>query len=131
LLNRNRTLLDATSGNTGIAYAAICRELGIRVTLCLPENASAERKALLQSLGADIILTSKFEGTDGAQLVARDLAETCPDKYLLRRPVQQRWQLEGSLPPYSARSYPVLPANNAFRGRTRHHQALSPVPVAA
>lgn len=80
-LNRSRTLLDATSGNTGIAYAAVCRELGIRVTLCLPENASAERKVLLQSLGAEIILTSKFEGTDGAQLAARELAENRPDKY--------------------------------------------------
>lgn len=80
-LNRNKKLLDATSGNTGIAYAAICRELGIRVTLCLPENASIERKELLRSLGAEIIFTSKFEGTDGAQSVARELAINRPDLY--------------------------------------------------
>ena len=80
-LNCNKTLLDATSGNTGIAYAAICRELGIQVTLCLPENASAERKNLLVALGADIIFTSKFEGTDGAQQVARELAVKYPDRY--------------------------------------------------
>lgn len=80
-LNENKTLLDATSGNTGIAYAAIGKELGIPVTLCLPENASKERKEILRSLGAEIVLTSKFEGTDGAQQVAKELATKYPDKY--------------------------------------------------
>jgi cysteine synthase B len=80
-LNERKTLLDATSGNTGIAYAAIGSALGIRVTLCLPENASAERKQILTSLGAEIIYTSKFEGTDGAQDLARELARQHPDKY--------------------------------------------------
>lgn len=80
-LNENKTLLDATSGNTGIAYAAIGKELGIKVTLCLPENASRERKEILQSLNAEIILTSKFEGTDGAQEAAKELASNHPDKY--------------------------------------------------
>jgi cysteine synthase B len=76
-----KILLDATSGNTGIAYASIAKELGIRVALCVPENASAERKQILQSLGAQVIYTSKFEGTDGAQQVARSLAEEQPYKY--------------------------------------------------
>jgi cysteine synthase B len=80
-LDDDITLLDATSGNTGIAYAAIGQQLGIKVTLCLPENASKERKEILQSLGAEIILTSKFEGTDGAQQVAKELAIKNPDKY--------------------------------------------------
>jgi S-sulfo-L-cysteine synthase (O-acetyl-L-serine-dependent) len=80
-LDEDITLLDATSGNTGIAYAAIGQRLGIPVTLCLPENASKERKEVLRSLGAEIILTSKFEGTDGAQQVARELAATHPEKY--------------------------------------------------
>ncbi len=80
-LHRGKTLLDATSGNTGIAYAAIARELGLRVALCLPENASQERKDILQTLGAEIIFTSRFEGTDGAQDVARALAEAHPDRY--------------------------------------------------
>lgn len=80
-LDEDTTLLDATSGNTGIAYAAIGQKLGIPVTLCLPENASKERKEILRSLGAEIILTSKFEGTDGAQQVARELAAAHPDKY--------------------------------------------------
>jgi cysteine synthase B len=81
VLHAGKTLLDATSGNTGIAYAAIARELGIKVTLCLPENASKERKEILQTLGAELILTSRFEGTDGAQEVARDLFQQYPDKY--------------------------------------------------
>ncbi len=80
-LDPKKILLDATSGNTGIAYAAIGKETGIPVTLCLPENASRERKELLQSLGAELILTSRFEGTDGAQETAKELALSHPSKY--------------------------------------------------
>ena len=80
-LDENKTLLDATSGNTGIAYAAIGAALGIKVALCLPENASKERKEILQSYGAEIIYTSRFEGTDGAQQVAQALALKYPEKY--------------------------------------------------
>jgi len=80
-LSRSRTLLDATSGNTGIAYAHIAKQLGIPVALCLPENASQERKDILQSLGVRLILTSRFEGTDGAQQVAKSLAEEDPENY--------------------------------------------------
>jgi S-sulfo-L-cysteine synthase (O-acetyl-L-serine-dependent) len=80
-LNEQKTLLDATSGNTGIAYAAIGSALGIKVALCLPENASRERKQILTSLSAEIIYTSKYESTDGAQQVAKELAQQYPDKY--------------------------------------------------
>ena len=80
-LNQHKTLLDATSGNTGIAYAAIGSALEIKVTLCLPENASKERKQILTSLGAEIIYTSKYEGTDGAQELAKELNLKHPDKY--------------------------------------------------
>lgn len=80
-LNESKTLLDATSGNTGIAYAAICGELGIQVSLCLPENASPARKEILQSLGAEIIYTSAFGGTDYAQEEAGRLAEKYTHKY--------------------------------------------------
>jgi cysteine synthase B len=78
---QGRTLLDATSGNTGIAYAAIGAALGIPVTLCLPENASEERKSILKAFGAQIIYTSKFDGTDGAQEKARALFREQPDRY--------------------------------------------------
>jgi cysteine synthase B len=80
-LGQGKTLLDATSGNTGIAYAHIARRLEIPIALCLPENASRERKEILQSLGVRLILTSRFEGTDGAQQVARAMAEADPDAY--------------------------------------------------
>lgn len=76
-----RQLLDATSGNTGIAYAAIARSLGLQVTLCLPENASPERKRILTDLGAQLVFTSRFESTDGAQEVAREMAEQYPARY--------------------------------------------------
>jgi len=80
-LTEHKILLDATSGNTGIAYAAISHLLDIPVTLCLPENASKERKEILERLGAKLILTSRFEGTDGAQQVARELAVENPLRY--------------------------------------------------
>ena len=80
-LHDGKHLLDATSGNTGIAYATIGNILKIPVTLCLPENASKERKDILRSLGAELILTSKFEGTDGAQEFAKELVKKNPTKY--------------------------------------------------
>jgi cysteine synthase B len=80
-LNERTILLDATSGNTGIAYAAIAKEVGIKVSLCLPSNASIERKHILTDLGVDIIYTSPLEGTDGSQQVARELVKEQADKY--------------------------------------------------
>lgn len=80
-LHQHKTLLDATSGNTGIAYAHIGKRLQIPVVLCLPENASQERKDILRSLGVEVILTSRFEGTDGAQQIARGLAAESPGRY--------------------------------------------------
>ena len=80
-LNESRQLLDATSGNTGIAYASIAAALGIPVTLCLPENASKERKTILKSLNVNLIYTSKFESTDGAQLKAKELKRENPEHY--------------------------------------------------
>lgn len=80
-LTVDKTLLDATSGNTGIAYAMIGAARGYRVTLTLPKNASAARKRILKLYGANIIETDQMNGTDGAQIVARELAEKFPDKY--------------------------------------------------
>jgi cysteine synthase B len=80
-LHPGKILLDATSGNTGIAYARIGKILGIRVVLCLPENASSERIEILRSLGVELILTSRFEGTDGAQQTALSMAEKSPELY--------------------------------------------------
>ncbi|MCG8577584.1 MAG: cysteine synthase family protein [Flavobacteriales bacterium] len=81
ILNKNKSLLDASSGNTAIAYASIAKELGLNTTLIIPKNASQERKDILQSLGADLIYSSELEGTDGAQQIAKQLYVECPDKY--------------------------------------------------
>ncbi|HYJ48037.1 MAG TPA: cysteine synthase family protein [Pyrinomonadaceae bacterium] len=80
-LHQGKTILDATSGNTGIAYAMIGAALGYKVTLCLPRNASIERKRILQIYGAEIIETDPLQATDGAQLVAREMAAREPEKY--------------------------------------------------
>jgi cysteine synthase B len=81
LLTPNRTILDATSGNTGIAYAMVGAARGHKVTLCLPENASPERKLILRALGAELRLTSPLEGTDGAIREARRLYASDTDRY--------------------------------------------------
>src|SRR5438270_3532827 len=61
-----KVLLDSTSGNTGIAYAMICAAKGYHVKLCLPGNASPERKQMLRAYGAELVLTDPGEGSDGA-----------------------------------------------------------------
>ncbi len=76
-----KVILDATSGNTGIAYAMIGAARGYSVTICLPANASSERKRMLQVLGAVTIETDPMQGSDGAQMVARELATRDPEKY--------------------------------------------------
>jgi cysteine synthase B len=75
-------ILDATSGNTGIALAMIGSALGYGVTLCLPANASPERKTLLAAYGAEVILTDPLEGSDGAIVVARRRAADAPERYV-------------------------------------------------
>ena len=80
-LNEGKTLLDASSGNTAISYAAIGAALGINVAICLPENASKERKTILNAHGAELIFTSMFGGTDEAQAKAKELYKAEPDKY--------------------------------------------------
>ncbi|HVE64959.1 MAG TPA: cysteine synthase family protein [Thermoanaerobaculia bacterium] len=81
LLTPARRVLDATSGNTGIADAMIGRALGFGVTLCVPANASRERRAILAAYGAELVLTDPLEGTDGAIRRAQVLAAERPDLY--------------------------------------------------
>jgi len=80
-LRTGMTILDATSGNTGIAYAMIGAARGYGVAVCLPKNASQQRKQILRTLGVDIIETDPLESTDGAQRVAREIFEEERDKY--------------------------------------------------
>jgi len=80
-LTRDRTLLDATSGNTGIAIAMLAAAEGYRATLCVPANLSSDRRRMLEAYGAELILTPASDGTDGAQTAAKDLVLNDPKKY--------------------------------------------------
>jgi len=75
------TLLDATSGNMGIAYAALCAARGYAVELAIPANAGPERLAILRALGANLVLTDPMDGTDGAQLEAKRRFIESPHRY--------------------------------------------------
>jgi cysteine synthase B len=77
----DRTLLDASSGNTAIAYAMLGAAIGFEVALCVPENASPERLRILRAYGAALHLTAALEGTDGSILEARRLVEEAPERY--------------------------------------------------
>ncbi len=80
-LTPDRIIVDATSGNTGIAYAMVGAARGYKVRLFLPENASPERKLILKAFGAEIVLTDPLEGTDGAIREVRKLVAEHPGRY--------------------------------------------------
>jgi cysteine synthase B len=80
-LTRRKTLIDATSGNTGIAYAMIGAALGYRVALVMPENVSDERKKIVSAYGAEMVVSDPMEGSDGAIVQARELVARHPEKY--------------------------------------------------
>jgi cysteine synthase B len=80
-LRPGMTILDATSGNTGIAYAMIAASRSYPVTICLPGNAGRQRKSILRSFGVELIETDPMLATDGAQLLARKMFESAPEKY--------------------------------------------------
>jgi len=80
-LRPGMTILDASSGNTGIAYAMIGAGRGYPVTLCLPKNASRQRKQILRSFGVNIFETDPLQATDGAQITAREIFERDSEKY--------------------------------------------------
>jgi cysteine synthase B len=132
-----KTLLDSTSGNTGIAYAMLGAALGFPVTLCVPENASPERKRILQAYGANIIYTDPGEGSDGALKIARQLAERHPDLYFYadqysndanwrahyETTANEIWQqTEGRITHFVA----MLGTTGTFVGTTRRLKELNP-----
>jgi len=80
-LGNGKRLLDSTSGNMGISYATFGAVLGVPVTLAVPASASSERFAILRALGAELILTDPTEGSDGAILMARQMAAEKPERY--------------------------------------------------
>src|SRR5579864_1394442 len=99
-LTRDRTVIDSTSGNTGIAYALVGAAKGYRVKLVMPGNVSAERKALVAAYGADILYSDAGDGSDGAILMVRDLVAMDPDSYFYpdqySNPANPRAHYEGT-----------------------------------
>jgi cysteine synthase B len=81
-LGRRRIVLDATSGNTGVALAMVCAVRGHAVELCMPDKVSQERKRIARAFGAQLILTDPLEGTDGAIREAQRRAAADPDRYV-------------------------------------------------
>jgi cysteine synthase B len=137
LLNDRRGLLDATSGNTGIAYAMLGAALGFRVTLCMPSNVSPERKRYLAAYGAEVLWTDPANGSDGAIRKARELAAAEPDKYYYadqysndenwkahyRTTANEIWeQTEGQVTHFVA----GLGTSGTFMGTTRRLKELNP-----
>jgi len=99
-LTKDRIILDSTSGNTGIAYAMIAAYKGYKVKLCLPANASPERKQTLKAYGAELVLTNAGEGSDGAILKCREIYKEDPDAYFYpdqyNNPANWRAHYEGT-----------------------------------
>jgi S-sulfo-L-cysteine synthase (O-acetyl-L-serine-dependent) len=132
-----RALLDATSGNTGIAYAMLGAALGFPVTLCVPSNVSPERKNILDAYGAKVIWTDPADGSDGAIRAARSLAAAEPEHYLYadqygneqnwkahyRTTANEIWkQTEGQVTHFVA----GLGTSGTFMGTTRRLRELNP-----
>ena len=129
-------LLDATSGNTGIAYAMLGAAKGFGVTLCMPSNVSAERKRILTAYGANIVWTDPADGSDGAILKARELAQD-KDRYYYadqygndanwqahyKTTANEIWrQTEGLITHFVA----GLGTSGTFMGTTRRLKELNP-----
>src|SRR5512138_2985869 len=80
-LTRDKIILDATSGNTGIAYAMIGAARGYRVRLCVPENVTPERKRILKAFGAEVVYTDPMQGSDGAIIRVKQMYDESPQLY--------------------------------------------------
>jgi cysteine synthase B len=137
LIGPRQSLLDATSGNTGIAYAMLGAALGFPVTLCMPSNVSPERKKYVAAYGAKIVWTNPADGSDGAIRMARELFANEPEKYFYadqysndenwrahyRTTANEIWeQTEGQVTHFVA----GLGTSGTFMGTTRRLRELNP-----
>jgi cysteine synthase B len=133
----SRILLDATSGNTGIAYAMLGAALGFRVQLCMPSNVSVERKRILAAYGAEILFTDPADGSDGAILMARSIIADRPHEFFYadqygndnnwlahyRTTAPEIWQqTEGTVTHFVA----SLGTSGTFMGTTRRLREFNP-----
>jgi len=136
-ISRTRGLLDATSGNTGIAYAMFGAALGFPVTLCVPSNVSPERKRILSAYGANVVWTNPGDGSDGAIRKARELVAAEPGRYFYAdqysndnnwrahylTTAEEIWeQTEGRVTHFVA----GLGTSGTFMGTTRRLRELNP-----
>ena len=136
-LRNGRSLLDSTSGNTGIAYAMLGAALKFAVTLYVPANVSEERKRILRAYGAKVIWTDPAEGSDGAICKARELIAAEPDRYIYvdqysndanwrahyRGTAEEIWrQTEGRVTHFVA----TLGTSGTFVGTARRLKELNP-----
>ena len=134
---KGRGLLDATSGNTGIAYAMLGSALGFPVTLCVPSNVSEERKRILGAYGAEVVWTDPADGSDGAIRTARAMIAAEPERYFYadqygndenwkahyRTTANEIWkQTEGQVTHFVA----GLGTSGTFMGTTRRLRELNP-----
>jgi cysteine synthase B len=136
-LRSGKTIIDATSGNTGIAYAMIGAALGYPVTLCLPDSASSERKHILNAFGAKLIITPGDEGTDGAIRRVKQIVAAEPEKYFYpdqysnpanwqahyRGTANEIWQQTGGRITHFVAA---LGTSGTFVGTTRRLKELNP-----
>jgi cysteine synthase B len=136
-LHPGKTILEATSGNTGIALAMLGAARGYRVRLCLPATASPERKRTLRAYGAEVVETDRLEGIDGAIQMARELALAEPDRYFYpdqynnpanwrahyRTTAEEIWEQTGGRITHFVAG---LGTSGTFVGTTRRLKQLSP-----
>jgi cysteine synthase B len=136
-LRTGKTIIDATSGNTGIAYAMIGAALGYGVKLCLPDSASHERKRILSAFGAELVITSGDEGTDGAIRRVQEIVASDPETYFYpdqysnpanwqahyRTTAKEIWeQTSGTITHFVA----ALGTSGTFVGTSRRLKELNP-----
>jgi cysteine synthase B len=136
-LRTGKTLIDATSGNTGIAYAMIGAAMGYPVKLCLPDSASHERKRILGAFGAELVITAGDEGTDGAIRRVHEIVKAEPEKYFYpdqysnpanwqahyRTTANEIWQQTGGRITHFVAG---LGTSGTFVGTTRRLKELNP-----
>src|SRR5712664_3919488 len=136
-LRTGKTVIDATSGNTGIAYAMIGAAMGYPVKLCLPDSASPERKRILVAFGAELVFTPGDEGTDGAIRRVHEIVKADPEKYFYpdqysnpanwqahyRTTANEIWQQTGGRITHFVAG---LGTSGTFMGTTRRLRELNP-----